>query len=593
MLWGVMELSLLNLILVLVAAWLGGNLATRLGYPSVLGELIAGILLGPPLLGLLEPNAATSVLAQVGVLLMMLYVGLEINVKDVQKASWPGFLAAIGGFIVPAIMGYALSHAFGFDFIASLFIGMAMGVTALIVKSRILLELNILDTRISHVMMVGSLITDTLCLIIFAGILSLSEAGSLNVSEIALIVLKVVVFFVVTWFVGLRIVPRLYEWLHARGLDGRTFNATLILLIAFLYAEAAELVGLHGVIGTFLAGLYLREAISVRKLSHELTDLVKDVSLGFLAPIYFVTVGFQVSFSVFQNDLLLLILLVVAAVLGKVIGTVLFYWPSGYGWREGLVIGAGMNGRGVVEIIIANIGLQAGIITQEVFSILVFMAIFTTAMTPTTLQWGIDWLKRRGELVRSSGREGVVIVGAGPVARVLAKELSSTTHVTLIDANETNCQAAEALGLTVVRGNALNNEVLQDAKIDDAGTIITLTPNSQVNVMIAQRAREHFFVPDLRVHLTEKENKDLLEIMNEISAKPLFATPVDILEWDEKLLANEVQTLSQTIEKQGDEKSLENSLVLPLLVVRGQVRRLFNSQDLEPGDRVLTLSRSV
>jgi Kef-type K+ transport system membrane component KefB len=588
-----MELSLLNLILVLLAAWLGGNLATRLGYPSVLGELIAGILLGPPLLGLLVPNAATSVLAQVGVLLMMLYVGLEISFNDVKKASWPGFLAAIGGFIVPAIMGYALSAAFGFDFIASLFIGMAMGVTALIVKSRILLELNILDTRISHVMMVGSLITDTLCLILFAGILSLSEVGTLNLTEIALIVLKVIAFFVVTWFVGLRIVPRLYEWLHARGFNGRTFNATLILLIAFLFAEAAELVGLHGVIGTFLAGLYLREAIAERKLSHELTDLVKDVSLGFLAPIYFVTVGFQVSFSVFQNDLLLLILLIIAAVIGKIIGTVLFYWPSGYSWREGLVIGAGMNGRGVVEIIIANIGLQAGIITQEVFSILVFMAIFTTAMTPTTLQWGINWLKRRGELVRSGGREGVVIVGAGPVARVLAKELSSTSHVTLIDANETNCQAAEALGLAVIRGNALSNDTLRDAKIEAAGTLITLTPNSQVNVLIAQRAREHFFVSDLRVHLTEKENKDLREIMNELKAKPLFASPVDILEWDEKLLANDVQTLLQTIEKHGDEKSLENSLVLPLLVVRGQMRKLFNSQELEPGDRVLTLSRSV
>ncbi|MGL4608906.1 MAG: cation:proton antiporter [Trueperaceae bacterium] len=588
-----MELSLYNLILVLLAAWLGGNLATRLGYPSVLGELIFGILLGPPWLGLLEPNAATTVLAQVGVLLMMLYVGLEINFNDVKKASWPGFLAAVGGFIVPAVMGYGLSRAFGFDFIPSLFIGMAMGVTALVVKSRILLELNILDTRISHVMMVGSLITDTLCLVLFAGILSLSQVGSLDVAEIALILLKVMAFFVITWLVGLRLVPRLYAWLHSRGLNGRTFNATLILLIAFLFAEAAELVGLHGVIGTFLAGLYLREAIAERKLSHELTDLVKDVSLGFLAPIYFVTAGFQVSFTVFQQDFWLLFFLIIAAVLGKIIGTALFYLPSGFGWREGIVIGAGMNGRGVVEIIIANIGLQAGIINQEVFSILVFMAIITTAMTPTTLQWGINWLKRRGELVRSSGREGVVIVGAGPVARLLAKELSSTNPVTLIDANEGNYQAAESLGLTVIRGNALNNEVLRDAKIEDAGTLIAITPNSQVNVMIAQRAHEHFFVADLRVHLSEKENKELLEIMTEISAKPLFVNTVDILEWDEKLLSNEARLLSQMIEKQGDEKRFEQTLALPLLLVRGEMKRLFNPQDLEPGDRVLTLSRSV
>jgi Kef-type K+ transport system membrane component KefB len=586
-----MELSLLNLVLVLLAAWIGGNVATRFGYPSVLGELIAGILLGPPLIGLLEPNEATKVLAQVGVLLMMLYVGLEINFSDVKRASWPGFLAAIGGFIMPAVMGYALSHAFGFDFIASLFIGMAMGVTALVVKSRILLELNILDTRISHVMMVGSLITDTLCLIIFAGILSLSEVGTLNFTEIALILLRVTLFFVVTWFVGLRIVPRLYAWLQSRNINGRTFNATLILLIAFLFAEAAELVGLHGVIGTFLAGLYLREAIASRKLSHDMTGLVKDVSLGFLAPIYFVTAGFQVSFGVFREDLALLLLLITAAVVGKIIGTALFYLPSGYGWREGIVIGAGMNGRGVVEIIIANIGLQAGIINQEVFSILVFMAIITTAMTPTTLQWGINWLKRRGELVRSGGRDGVVIVGAGPVARVLAKELSSSNPVTLIDANESNCQEAEKLGLSVVRGNALNSDILSSAKIEEAGTLIALTPNPQVNVMIAQRARELFLVPDLRIHLTEKSDTELTEIIRELNAKPLFASPVNILEWDEKLLANEVHTVSQTIEQTG--ASLETGLVLPLLVIRGKMRKLFSAQELEPGDKVLTLSRAT
>jgi Trk K+ transport system NAD-binding subunit len=235
--------------------------------------------------------------------------------------------------------------------------------------------------------------------------------------------------------------------------------------------------------------------------------------------------------------------------------------------------------------------LQAGIITQEVFSILVFMAIITTAMTPTTLQWGINWLKRRNELVRSGGRDGVVIVGAGPVARVLAKELSSSNPVTLIDANENNCQEAQALGLTVVRGNALNSDVLNSANIEDAGTLIALTPNPQVNVMIAQRARELFLVPDLRIHLTIKDDKELLEIMNELSAKPLFATSVDILEWDEKLLANQVQTVSQTIE-QTDAKSLETGLVLPLLVIRGQMRKLFNSQELEPGDKVLTLSRA-
>jgi Kef-type K+ transport system membrane component KefB len=587
-----MELNLLNLTLILLAAWLGGNLASRLGYPSVLGELIAGFLFGPPLLGILQPDQAINILAQIGVLLMMLYVGLEINIHDMRKASWAGFLASLGGFLFPFVLGYGLSLYFLDNHLVAAFIGMALGVTALAVNSRILLELNILDTRIAHVMMVGALITDTISLLIFAGILSLSTLGVLNIAAIALISLKIIGFFVLTWFIGIKIVPRLYIFLHSRGLSSRTFNATLILLIAFVFAELAELVGLHGVIGTFLAGLYLREAIAERKLSHELNDLVKDVSLGFLAPIYFVTAGFQVSFGVFQTDLVLLLLLIVAAVVGKIIGTTLFYLPSGHGWREGLVIGAGMNGRGVVEIIIANIGLQAGIIDQDIFSMLVFMAIITTAMTPTTLQWGINWLEKRKELVRSSSRDGIVIVGAGPVARLLATELSKSNPVTLLDANESNCKAARDLGLQALSGNALSTDVLRDAHIENANTLIALTPNPEVNILVAQRAREHFLTPELRVLLTEKSGSELFELLEDLKAKPLFMNPINILEWDDKLLHNQAQTILQTIEQPNDAIKFQNPALLPLLVTRGKVRKLFNLQDLEPGDMVLSLKQA-
>jgi Kef-type K+ transport system membrane component KefB len=587
-----MELSLLNLTLILLAAWLGGNLATRLGYPSVLGELVAGFLFGPPLLGLLHPDEAINILAQVGVLLMMLYVGLEVNLHDIRKASWAGFLASIGGFFVPFVLGYGVSYYFLESHLMAAFIGMALGVTALAVNSRILLELNILDTRVSHVMMVGALITDTLSLLIFSGILSLSTAGSLELNNIMLILLKVLGFFVLTWFIGLKIVPRLYSFLHSRGLSGRTFNATLILLIAFIFAELSELVGLHGIIGTFMAGLYLREAIAERKLSHELTDLVKDVSLGFLAPIYFVTAGFYVSFAVFQKNLGLLLLLILIAVVGKIVGTTLFYLPSGHGWREGLVIGAGMNGRGVVEIIIANIGLQAGIIDQDIFSILVFMAIITTAMTPTTLQWGINWLKKHHQLVRSSGRDGMVIVGAGPLARFLATELAQSNPVTLLDANESNCKAARDLGLHALSGNALSTDVLRDAQIENASTLIALTPNPEVNVLVAQRAREHFLTPELRVLLTEKSSHEMVELLEDLKAKPLFMNPINILEWDDKLLHNQAQTILQTIEKPNDVISFQNPALLPLLVTRGKTRRLFNLQDLELGDTVLSLKQA-
>ena len=588
-----MELSLLNLFLVLLAAWLGGQVATRLGYPSVLGEILAGILLGPPLLGLLYGGEALSVLAEVGILLMMLYIGMEIDPRELGKASKGGVLAALGGFIVPFILGYWVVTAFGGSAVAGVFVGMAMGVTSLATKSRILVDLKILDTRISHVMMAGALITDTLSLLIFAGILSFATMGSLDLAGIGLIGIKVSLFFALSWFLGLKVFPVFYRWLNQRGFTGRTFNATLILLIAIGFAELAHLAGLHGILGAFIAGLCLREAISEKKLSHDLTGLVKDVSLGFLAPIFFVTAGFEVSFRVFQTDLALLLSAIVLATVGKILGTALFYLPSGYGWREGLTIGAGMNGRGAVEIVIAGIGLQAGIISQEIFSILVFMAISTTASVPIFLKWGVNWLEKRGELVRSStGKDAIIIAGAGPVAQFLAKELASVKPVILIDRNEMNVTKARDVGLNAIQGDALDNDVLLSANIDKTHTLIALTPNAEVNVLIARRAHDEHFVPQIHALLSKDNDRSLLKLLEQINAQPLFLNPAELLHWDEKLNQRQAQALLKELDpKEALHEQLQEKTYLPLLVQRGSEKRIFVSlAELEPGDRVLALS---
>ena len=588
-----MELSILNLFLVLLAAWAGGQVATRLGYPSVLGELLAGILLGPPLLGLLYGSEALSVLAEVGVILMMLYIGMEIDPRELGKASKGGVLAALGGFIVPFALGFWAVTAFGGTAMAGVFVGMAMGVTSLATKSRILVDLNILNTRIAHVMMAGALVADTLSLVIFAGIISFATAGALDFAGVSLIALKVLLFFGAAWLLGLKVFPPLYRWLKRNGLTGRTFNATLVLLITLAFAELAHLAGLHGILGAFIAGLFLREAIAERKLSHELTALVKDVSLGFLAPIFFVTAGFQVSFGVFQTDLVLLLTVIVLATLGKIVGTALFYLPSGHGWREGLVVGSGMNGRGAVEIVIAGIGLQAGIISQDIFSILVLMAIATTATVPILLKWGVDWLRSRDELVHSSGKSGVIIVGAGPVARLLGQELASAHTVTLVDGNQASVEKAQALGLTALRGDALDDNVLRDAGVEDAALLVGLTSNAAVNVLAAKRASEQFLVPDVRALLASKDDGGLYKQLDSVGGLPLFPQPVDLAAWDDKLAGQQARSLLRDLNpaEAGGKANLDFGDGLPLVVRRGEERLLFRSKtDLEPGDQVVLLT---
>ncbi|HSM57365.1 MAG TPA: cation:proton antiporter [Candidatus Sulfomarinibacteraceae bacterium] len=593
-----MEFSIVNLLLVLLAAWVAGNVVARMGYPSIFGELMAGIILGPPLLGLLHGSEALSVLAEVGVLLMMLYIGMEIDHKELFKASWAGTLAALGGFFTPFALVYFFVVALGGTPAAGLFVGIAAGITSLATKSRILVDLKLLDTRVAHVLMAGALISDTLALIAFAVIIGVVDVGALNVTEIGLVALRATLFFGLVTLLGLKVFPVLWRRLKHRGLTGRTFNATLILLIALLFAEFAELAGLHAILGAFLAGLFLREGTVLEpKLSHQLNELVHDVSIGFLAPVFFVTAGFHVSLGVFQTDLLLLAGVTVLATLGKVVGTAVFYLPSGNGWREGIVVGAGMNGRGAVEIIIAEIGLTMGLISQEIFSILVFMAIFTTALVPLFLKWGTDWLRSRGQLVRSRDRRhGVVIVGAGPTARTLAKALGDGEPVWLLDKNRAHCAAAEAEGLTAICGDALDVEALDEAHVGQANTFLALTPNAEVNVMSARLAQEQFRTPE--VHALLPVADDSLRSLADISGVHAIDHWIDLEKWDHWISSQQVSEIFLDVDdgvQQPETVMVQTDAddpTVPLVVARNGQRIPFPSADhLDKGDQVLAMQR--
>lgn len=596
-----MEFSLLNLLLILLSAWVAGALVARLGYPAIFGELLVGIVLGPPLLGWLHGSDALAVLAEIGVLLMMLYIGMEIDPKELFKASWAGFLAAIGGFIVPFALCYAVvTMVFGGTALAGAFVGIAAGVTSLATKSRILSDLNLLDTRIAHVMMAGALVADSLSLIIFAAIISVVDIGTLEASRMAIVGFEVGLFFALTIFTGLKVFPILWKLLSRWGLANRTFYATFLLIITIFFAEMAHLAGLHAILGAFLAGLFIREGVGVeRRLAHELTELVRDMSIGFLAPIFFVTAGFHVDVNVFFTSLPLLISVTILATVGKIAGTALFYLWSGNGWREGITIGAGMNGRGAVEIIIAEIALQAGIITPEIFSVLVFMAIFTTATVPVFLKWGTDWLRGRGELRRSSDdRTGLVIVGAGTTARAIAKVLSKSIEpIWLVDNNMDHCNKAKDEGLNAIYGDAINEDNLVEAQISDARWVLALTPNTEVNVLVAQHVRNAFAVPEIFVLLTRTEEGALQSMVADIPAKPINNTDIDLSHWDELLHhKNDIEPVEIEVDTTIDVYRLleqvrnSHETFLPVAISRnGQWMPFASVKSLDAGDKLIIL----
>ena len=591
------EFNILSLLIILAGAWLGGTGAKKLGYPPILGELVIGIILGPAILGLLETSEMISVLAEVGIILLMVYIGIEINFRDLGKASWPGLLAAIGGFIVPFGMGYYTIILFGGTNLAALFVAIAVGVTSLATKSRILVDLKLLNTRIAYVLMAGALISDTLALVIFAGLLSFIDVGSIDTLGLVWVAGKAVLFFAFTALAGYFLLPFLGRILNENKIKNRTFHFTLILIIVFGFCELAEMAGLHSILGAFMAGLFIRDGVFNRQISKEINDIFHDISIGFLAPIFFVSAGFHVTLEVFQTNLLMLITVVVVAMVGKILGTALFYLPSGYGWREGITVGTGMNGRGAVEIIIAGIGLEMGIITAEIFSILVFMAIFTTLSVPVFLTWTTNWLRKRGELIHQESRSGILILGANPLGLYLANQLKEQDEIIFVDSNRELVEEAVRQGFRGIHGNILKEETMETAEAFDKGSFIALTGNNEINLLAAQLAHDAFFIPKNIVLFAPQDDGAGVELLDRIKASSMFASTTQIAPWILKIKTGDIKEDTEevsevtTTRKWVKQRKLGETNILPVLIIDtdGKKRPFHYHDEIQAGEKVLYL----
>jgi len=562
--------EILAIALTFAVAVAGGRLATKLGYPSVLGELLGGILFGPPLFGLLQPSEPVKLLGEFGVLLMMVLIGMHLDLSDLRKASTPGLLAAAGGFLVPAGLGIGLMHLFGRGGMEALFVGLAMGVTSLATKSRILVDLRILDTRIAHVLMVGALVSDLAVLLVFSAVIG--DTGDNGAITILFAGLRAVAFLLGAYLIGTRLIPMVAARAPSRP-DGATAYM-LIVITGLFFGWMAEAAGLHAILGAFVGGLFLSGHLIGARTSREVERRLSTVSVATLAPLFFISAGFEVSLSVFRTDLTLLIAVIVVATVGKIVGTAALYMRSGNGWREGAVIGAGMNGRGAVEIIVAELALAQGLIDQTVFSILVFMAIATTATVPVLLTRGVEWLRDRGELVKAGDRRAIMIVGAQPLARVIGRLLHASGPVVLIDTNESHVETAQTEGLDVFKGNALDDLVLQEAGIAQTMTFVAATANPEVNLLAARSAQE-LGVGDVIVAIPESAADRFESMLTEIGAD-LLLVPDGSSVWDDAINRGLVDEETAMVDETGRlvAEAPTGATAFPIAVGSGEDRRL-------------------
>lgn len=388
---------IISLLEILAAAWLLGYLFSRLGLPFMLGELLAGLLIGPPLLGLVSANTALEFMAELGIFFVMFYAGMELDPKILFENIWPSLGVAIGGFVMPFALGFFAAMLFGATLFQALFIGMGISVTALAVQAMVLQSMSINRSQLGHVIIGAAIVDDVLSLITLSVLLSLAQQGRFETFQLGFLLLKVVGFFVFTALIALFVMPKLTRHLTDKAGKAFTFAISLGLGMAHL----ADWAGLHHIIGAFLAGQFVRKDIVNKEIYEILSARFYGIAYGFLVPVFFVSLSFHLHLVPSWHFFLLTIVITFVAVVGKVIGAGFPLMLFGHSRWEAVVVGFGMNGRGAVELVIASVVLrlgrtlmeagtiQAPLLTQEQFSALVLMAFATTLMAPITLKWSV------------------------------------------------------------------------------------------------------------------------------------------------------------------------------------------------------------
>ena len=386
------------------ASRLVGSLFRKVGQPTVIGEMFAGIMLGPSLLGWVAPSISVSLfapsslaylnaLSQVGIVIYMFLVGLDLNVRAVREQSRAAIVTSQVSIIVPFVLGTALafplhsrlSNASVSITTFALFMGASMSITAFPVLARILTERRMLGTRLGSLAIACAAVNDVTGWCILAYVVFRARAESGSVTALWVTVAGLVVFLSVMLF-GARRLFRSFETAYKKAGGVSDNLLALLLVIAMLCAVVTERLGLHLLFGAFLAGVVMPKE---RGFVREVLDKLETVTLVLLLPLYFAFTGLRTSVTLIAGtDMwLICLVIVVTAVAGKLGGTLFAARLVGRSWRQAAGLGILMNTRGLMELVILNVGLDIGVLSPSLFSMMVLMALVTTFMTSPLLEW--------------------------------------------------------------------------------------------------------------------------------------------------------------------------------------------------------------
>ena len=376
---------LLTLFIVFIAAQIGSEIAQRLKLPGVVGEIAAGCVVGPSVLGWITPAQITvgtplDVLAEIGVVLLLFSVGLETRLEDLKKVGKVAVLVGVLGVVVPFGMGSLWAHGNGFDWSRSLFVAAAFVATSAGITARVLQELNALQRIESKVILGAAVIDDILAMLLLGVVVSLQGGEGVDIIHLLAVLAGAIGFIAVIGIGGARVMRWNSSWLDKPANPHSALAIVLALCLGLAYVST--LFGLAAIIGAFLAGMIASETRQQHTLEKQIQPL-----LSLLTPFFFVITGSKIDLHQLANMEAGIMLLVVTliAIASKLIGGFLGALPLGK--RGATIVGFGMVPRGEVGVVIASLGLSAGVFTDQVYAIIVAMSLLTAMVTPPVLAW--------------------------------------------------------------------------------------------------------------------------------------------------------------------------------------------------------------
>jgi Kef-type K+ transport system membrane component KefB len=393
---------LLQIIIIIGATQLLGTVFKKMGQPPVIGETVAGILLGPSLLGLIFPAAFHFIfpveslpnlrfLSQIGLILFMFIVGMELDKQLLRKQAFEALIISHASILIPFSLGIGLSmylykiysgpqtHFYSF----ALFMGIAMSITAFPVLARTIRERKLTGTKLGILAISCAASDDVTAWCLLALLIAFIRSGSgMN----GLLVVAMVVIYAFIMLVPMRMVLKKIQQAYEKGKIGYNTLMSIMFILLLSSSCCTELIGIHALFGAFLAGIIIPKNDTMQ---NKIIERISDISMVMLLPLFFVYTGLRTQAGILNTASLWFSfsLILVCAVAGKLGGSALIARALGQTWKDSLSIGALMNTRGLMELIVLNIGYDMGILSTEIFSMMVLMALLTTMMTSPILNW--------------------------------------------------------------------------------------------------------------------------------------------------------------------------------------------------------------